>query len=89
MFVNRDARRFLYQSLVKSQVSFATEVWSPSECNIKIILERIQRRETRWILKVKKGDISFKDRLLALNFLPLAYDREIKDLMYFFRALCD
>ena len=33
------------------------------------------------------GDISYKDRLLALNLLPLAYDREIKDLTFFFEAL--
>ena len=70
MLVNRDARRTLYQSLVKSQVSFAIKVWSPSQSNNKIILERIQRRATRWILKAKKGDISYKDRLLALNLLP-------------------
>ena len=33
------------------------------------------------------GDISYKDRLLALNLLPLAYGREIKDLTFFFKAL--
>ena len=33
------------------------------------------------------GDISYKDRLLALNLLPLAYDKEIKDLTFFFKAL--
>ena len=33
------------------------------------------------------GNISNKDRLLALNLLPLAYDREIKDLTFFFKAL--
>ena len=36
---------------------------------------------------MKKGDISYKDRLLAPNLLPLAYDREIKELTYFFKAL--
>ena len=36
---------------------------------------------------MKKGDISYKDPLLALNLLRLAYDREIKDLIYFFKAL--
>ena len=42
-----DVRRTLYLSLVKSQLCYATEVWSPSQCNNKIKLERIQRRATR------------------------------------------
>ena len=39
------------------------------------------------MLRVKLGEIPYKDRLLALNLLPLAYDREIKDLTFFFKAL--
>ena len=87
LLTNRDARRTLYISLVKSQLCYATEVWSPSQSTYKTNLERIQRRATRWILRVKMGDISCKDRLLALNLLPLAYDRETKDLAFFFKAL--
>ncbi len=42
-----DVRCTLYLSLVKSQLCYATEVWSPSQCNNKIKLEIIQRRATR------------------------------------------
>ena len=52
----------------------------------------MQRRATRWILQTKKGGMSYKERLLSLNLLPLAYDREIKDLTFFYKAmhgLCD
>ena len=87
LLTNRDARRTLYLSLVKSQMCYATEIWSPSQSTFKINLERIQRRATRWILRVKIGDASYKDRLLALNLLPLCYDREIKDLTFFFKAM--
>ena len=86
LLTNRDARRTLYLSLVKSQ-SYTTEIWSPSQSTFKINLERIQRRATRWILQVKIGDASYKDRLLALNLLPLCYDREIKNLTFFFKAM--
>ena len=34
-----------------------------------------------------KGDIPYKEWLLSLNLLPLSYDREIKDLTFFFKAL--
>jgi hypothetical protein len=50
-------------------------------------LEQIQRRATRWILKVKLGDVPYRDRLSILNMLPLCYDREIRDLMFFYKAL--
>jgi hypothetical protein len=66
-------RRTLYLALVKS----------PHQCNVKIKLEQIQRRGTRWILKVKVGDVPYRDRLSILNMLPLCYDREIRDLMFF------
>jgi hypothetical protein len=80
-----DVRRTLYLSLVKSQLCYATEVWSPSQCNNKIKLESIQRRATRWILQTR--DIAYRDRLRTLNLLPLAYDREMKDLIFFFKLL--
>ena len=87
LLTNHDARRTLYISLVKPQLCYATEVWSPSQSTYKTNLERIQMRATRWIFRVMMDDISYKDRLLALNPLPLAYDREIKDLTFFFKAL--
>ena len=80
-------RRTLYLTIVKSQVSYATEIWSPSLKSLKAKIERVQRRATRWILRVKPGKVSYKDRLLKLNLLPLAYDREIKDLLFFYKAL--
>ena len=81
-------RRTLYLSLVKSQLCYATEVWSPSQYNNKLNLEQVQRRSIRWILQSKKGDMTYKGRLLALmNLLPLAFDREIKDLTFMFKIL--
>ncbi|CAB3981213.1 Hypothetical predicted protein [Paramuricea clavata] len=80
-------RRTLYLSLVKSNLCYACEVWSPYICSQKTKIERVQRRATRWILKARKGDSSYNERLVDLNLLPLCYDREIKDLMFFYKAL--
>ena len=85
-------RRTLYLSLVKfdpMQLSYATQVWSPTFYSSKANLERVQRRATiaKWILQTKKGGMSYKDRLLSLNLLPLAYGREIKDLTFFYKAM--
>ena len=59
-------RRTLYLSLVKSQLSYV---------KLRTILERVQRRATRWILRARIFEISYKQRLLALRLLPLTYDR--------------
>ena len=64
-------RRTLYLSLVKSQLTYATVVWSPARVNLRTILERVQRRATRWILRTRIGEMSYKQRLLTLRLLPL------------------
>ena len=52
-------RRTLYLSLVKSQLTYAMEVWSPASVNLRTILERVQRRATRWILRTRIGEMSY------------------------------
>ena len=45
-------RRTLYLSLVKSKLSYATQVWSPTHNRqLSERIERVQRRATKWILR--------------------------------------
>ena len=82
------ARRTLYLSLVKSQLCYATEVWSPvNSVQISRRVEKVQRRATRWITMTKRGELSYRERLLALDLLPLTYYREVRDLVYFIKSL--
>ena len=71
LLTNIKTRPTLYLSLVKSQLCYASEVWSPVN-NIQLSkrVESVQRRATRWIL-MSRGELSYKERLLALNLLPL------------------
>ncbi|CAB4028943.1 Hypothetical predicted protein [Paramuricea clavata] len=80
-------RRTLYLSLVKSQLCYATQVWSPAQDMLKAKLERVQRRATKWIFSYKGKEMSYHQRLQLLHLLPLCYDREIKDLTFFYKAL--
>ena len=41
------ARRSLYLALVKSQLSYPTQVWSLNKIALKTKIERVQRRSTR------------------------------------------
>ena len=74
-------RRAPYLSLVKSQLCCATQVWSPAQVSLKAQVERVQRRATKWILQTRI------DRLITLDLLPLTYDRELKDLIFFYKCL--
>jgi hypothetical protein len=79
-------RRSLYLSLVKCHLNYATEVWSPAHISLKRKVENVQRRATRWILQQRMGQQEYKDRLVTLHLLPLCYDRELKDLIFFYKA---
>ena len=47
----------------------------------------MQRRASRWILRTRKHDSSYKERLILLDLLPLSLDRELKDLIFFYKCL--
>ena len=62
------ARRSLYLALEKSQLSYATQVWSPDKIALKTQIERVQRRATRWILKQPVGVMSYVIQRQTFNF---------------------
>ena len=80
-------RRSLYLATVKPHLCYATEAWSPAQKSLKATVEQVQTCVTRWILSLKPGQMSYGERLLALDMLPLAYDREIKDLVFLYKAV--
>jgi hypothetical protein len=45
-------RRTLYLSIVRSTVGNATQVWSPQSIDLITMIERIQRRATKFISKL-------------------------------------
>ena len=80
-------RRSLYLSLVKCHLNYATEVWrSPADISLKRKVENVQRGATRLILQQRMGQQKYKDWLVTLDLLPLCYDRELKDLIFFYKA---
>jgi hypothetical protein len=60
-----NVRRTFYLSLVKSELCFVAEVWSPSQYNNKTLLESVQRRARRWILQTR--DLAYRDRFKLIN----------------------
>ena len=74
----------LFTALVRSDVEYASSLWSgTSKRNLRLI-EGIQRRATNYTLHYP--DLDYRERLTKLNLLPLSFRREILDLTFFFRC---
>jgi len=66
-FIYMDERTFilLYKSMVRPHVEFANSVWCPYKISDLKEIEKIQKRATKLIIKVKNK--SYTDRLIYLN----------------------
>ena len=73
-------KRLLYISLVRSQITYCSPVWRPMFIKDIVTLETIQRRSTKYTL-------SYRDRLISLNLLPLMYFYEYLDIIFFVQCL--
>jgi hypothetical protein len=79
-------RKTLCLTLVRSQLGYCSQVWAPQTTYDIQILERVQRRSTKFILSLPfQIDISYPKRLAKLNILPITYWHEYLDLVYLFK----
>ena len=72
-------------------MSYVIGEWSPSHLNLKqqkAIKKKFgEEIYTRWILQVKRRELSSKGRLIQLDLLPLTYHGAIiKDLVFLYEA---
>ena len=76
----------LYCSLVRSRFFFGSQLWAlQSSTSNLILVENIQRRATRFILR--NSNLCCKACLIKLKLLPLSYWLEYLDLVFFFKCL--
>jgi len=79
------AKRTLYLSLVRSQVMYCSIIWRPNLIKDITLVERIQRRATKFI--VNDYTSSYFDRLKKLNLLPLKYIFELNEVLFTIKSL--
>ena len=65
----------LYTSLVRPLLEYCVQVWSPYKRKDIILLERVQRRATKMIPKLK--NLPYDERLKKMK-LPRLYDRRVR-----------
>ena len=85
---NCKARRTLYITLVRSQMRYATQVWSPQ---IIDLIARLERTKTCFQIHFRSTflcESGYTQRLIDLVFLPLSYWHEYLDMLFFYKANC-
>ena len=81
-----EVRRTPYLALVRLHLGYATQICAQQSIELIVKLERIQRRTTKFTLKLPySSNISYKSRLQTLNLIPICYWHELLALTLFFR----
>lgn len=71
-----------------SNLSYSSQVWAPQSVKLIEIIERVQRRATKYILSLPyRTDISYKERLRLTELIPLCYWHEYLDLVYTYKSI--
>ena len=79
------AKKMLYIFLVRSKLTYCSQLWRPQYIQDIVLLENIQRRATKYILNDYAS--SYRLRLIHLSLLPLMYIYELNDIMFFIKSL--
>ena len=75
-------RKQLYLILVRSQLTYCSQIWRPQLIKDIVLLESVQRRATKWILDDFQSN--YKSRLLLTGLLPLIMVYEVNDVVFFY-----
>ena len=76
-----EARKCLYISIVRPNLLYCSPLWRPYLIKDIDLLERVQRRATKFILS------DYKTTLIQLGMLPLMYILEIADIVFFIKSI--
>jgi hypothetical protein len=66
---DKGIRKLLYLTLVRPQPEFSSELWSPSEVKYQLMLEGVQHRGTKFILKLAGHERTCRAYLLFMTSL--------------------
>ena len=77
-------KKKLYLSLIRSRLTYCSQIWRPFLRKDILFIKKIQRRATKYILNDYNS--SYKSRLIQLKLLPLMYLFDFNDLIFFIKS---
>ena len=78
-------KKALYLYIVRSCLLYCSPLWRPHQVQHVMLLERVQRRASKFILN--DYSIDYKSRLIKLNLLPLMHIYELTDILFFIKSI--
>ena len=78
-------KKLLYYTMVRSHLTYCSQLWRPHYIQDIVRLERIQRKATKYILS--SSNLLYKQRLTTLHMLPLMYWLELQDIIFFVKCI--
>ena len=81
--LNSSTFTLLYKSLVRSQLEYCQEVWSPTRKGLIDKLEKVQRRATKMVRNLR--DLPYEERLQTLKLPSLQHRRLRGDIIVMFK----
>ena len=75
-----NTKKLLYCAIVRPKLEYGSNLWSPYTIKYCSVVENVERRATKFILNYPR-DMSYTERLVKINLLPLDLRREICDLL--------
>ena len=70
-YIDKEVILLLYKSVIHPHLEYAAPIWSPHTWKLVEMIEKVQRRATKWVLGI--CDLSFEDRLRYLKLPTLVY----------------
>ena len=87
---NKDQKRVLYLTLVRSQLEHCSVVWRPHQQTLVTQLEAVQKRAIKWILSEQYQSYNTDDyiiKLYNLDILPINEKFKFTDLLLFHQII--
>ena len=85
---SQHTRRTLYLSIVRPTLGYVTQIWAQQSIELMRKVERVQRRATKFILRLPFFcPDSYQDHLARTSLLPICYWHDYLDLVFLFKAL--
>ena len=78
-------KKTLYLTLIRSQLTYCSQVWKPHLIKDITCLENIKQPATKFILNDYHTD--YRSRLISLNLLPSVYFLVLLDILFFIKCL--